>query len=98
MTKKSHSFIKHVCSITAGTDYSLAMGSFTVASISQDTPEVNHTLNIITDGVVLEGVEVFSLQLNWTSGQHVNDLHDTEIIIVDTDGMANSFTAFIRIA
>ena len=71
------------------------MGSFTVVTLTQGTPQVNHILNIITDGVVLEGVEMFSLQLNQTSGQLVNDLHNTEVTIVDTDGMANSIAVCV---
>lgn len=71
------------------------MGSFTVVTLTQGTPQVNQTLNIIPDGVVLEGVEVFSLQLNQTSGQLVNDLHNTEVTIVDKDGMANSITVCV---
>ena len=73
--------------IADGTDYSLAMGSYTQVTLTPTNPAVHHTINIVNDGVVLEEKETFSLELQWLSGQHVDDLHNTTVAIVDTDGM-----------
>ena len=53
---------------------------------------VQHTLNVANDGVVLEERETVSLQLQWLSGQQVNDLHDATVTIVDTDGIVHAET------
>ena len=63
------------------------MGSYTHVALAPSAPAVNHTLRIQNDGVVLEETEVFSLQLQQLSGQVVNDLRGTDVVIVDTDGM-----------
>lgn len=63
------------------------MGNYTHITLSPSAPAVNHTLRIQNDGVVLEETEAFSLQLQQLSGQVVNDLRGTDVVIVDTDGM-----------
>ena len=77
----------YTLSIADGSDYSLAMGSYTQVTLTPANQAVQHTINIINDEVVLEEKETLSLELQWLSGQHVDDLHNTTVAIVDTDGM-----------
>ena len=64
-------------------DYSLPLSEVTLTA---SNPRVHFSLNIISDGVVLEGLEVFTLQLQRSEGQSVIDVRDAKISIIDTDG------------
>ena len=69
--------------LTGPADYSLPSSLITLSSGNTRT---NLPLNIIRDGIVLEGRETFSLQLQRTSGQLTSGLIGTTIVINDRDG------------
>ena len=64
-------------------DYSLPTTTITLSPSNQ---QASQPLSILTDGIVLEGLEIFSLQLDHVSGQHVTELRGTTVSIVDSDG------------
>lgn len=72
----------HTCQ--PGDDFSLQSGTL---SLTPTSPQATQSLTIIRDGVVLEGREVFELQLHLVSaGQPVSKLVGTKVVIQDTDG------------
>ena len=69
--------------LTGPADYSLPSS---LVTLSPGNTRTNLPLNIIRDGIVLEGSETFSLQLQRTSGQLTSGLIGTTIVINDRDG------------
>lgn len=71
-----------------GADFSIPPNTHVtlIPSLQQTT----HSLSIQKDGVVLEGLETFRLELQWVSGQAVNELRPLEVTIVDTDGQQST--------
>ena len=70
-------------SLAAAIDYSLPS---TTLTLTPSTPQVNQTVSILTDGIVLEGPETLSLLLQQVSGQPVTDLRSTTVTVIDKDG------------
>ena len=75
-------------SLAAAIDYSLPS---TTLTLTPSTPQVNQTVSILTDGIVLEGPETLSLLLQQVSGQPVTDLRSTTVTVIDKDGKCVSF-------
>lgn len=64
-------------------DYSLLSN---VVTLSPGDTQTNLAINILSDGIVLEGREIFSLQLQRTSGQLTSNLIGAMVAINDRDG------------
>ena len=75
-------------SLAAAIDYSLPS---TTLTLTPSIPQVNQTVSILTDGIVLEGPETLSLQIQQVSGQPVTDLRSTTVTVIDKDGKCVSF-------
>ena len=72
---------------TGDSDYSVVTGPLSLLTLSSTNQQTTTDVTIISDGIVLEEEETFSLQLQQTSGQQpVIALRNTTITIQDGDG------------
>ena len=80
---------------TGDSDYSVVTGPSSLLTLSSTNQQTTTDVTIISDGIVLEGNETFSLQLQQTSGQQpVIALRNTTITILDGDGEFHTHYAY----
>lgn len=72
--------------ISDGSDFSLNEQLLTLTPSSL-TPQVNQTIIVPQDGIVLENNETFALELSQVGGQPTVGLRNATVVIVDTDGV-----------
>ena len=72
--------------ISDGSDFSLNEQLLTLTPSSL-TPQVNQTIIVPQDGIVLENNETFALELSQAGGQPTVGLRNATVVIVDTDGV-----------
>ena len=79
-------------SFLLGNDFSLQSGTLT---LTPTNPQVNQTLSIPRDNIVLEEKEVFALHLQPVPpGQEITGLRGAEVVITDRDGKQRFDSSF----